>query len=45
MTITFTDNLTNGTTTQTFPLVVNNVPPTIAISGGAHVRGEFASTS
>ena len=36
VTITFTDTLTNGTTTQTFPLTVLNVPPTIAVSGSAH---------
>src|SRR4029079_10777166 len=36
VTITFTDTLTNGTTQVTFQLIVNNVPPTIAISGNAH---------
>ena len=36
VTITFTDTVSSGTTLSQFPLTVNNVPPTIAISGNAH---------
>ena len=38
ITIKFTDNLTNGITLLTFPLTVNNVPPTIALTGNASVN-------
>ena len=38
ITIKFTDNLTNGTTLVTFPLTVNNVPPTMALTGNTSVN-------